>query len=114
MNAWSPLALWLAAAGFALLSFAMSRHQRALFKHEFEGRRAAVLRATGASSLALALWPCVHALGGPIGTVAWCGALSAGGALLVLAMSYAPRLVLWLGGSAPLAALASLVFARLV
>lgn len=93
----SLLALALGHAGMVACSLAMERH----FGQISRGRGLAaapaaalrgLLRVAAAALLAVALWVCVGAWGGPVGTVLWLGFLSAAAMLVVLGLTYAPRL----------------------
>lgn len=65
------LALLLAYAGCAGCGLAMARHREHAFAQPPGPVGIATLRALGALCLALALAACIHAWGGPIGSVAW-------------------------------------------
>ncbi|SDV46100.1 DUF3325 family protein [Chitinasiproducens palmae] len=106
--AWA-LAIWLSLAGFATLSAAMYRHQQTILRREV-GRGATLsLRLGGALLLAAAAAPCVALLGGPVGTVGWCGALTAGAAAVAAMHTYAPRAARWSAATGPVALLAALL-----
>ena len=82
--------LW-AFAGFAALSFAMDRHHQQLRgRMPSPGLRLA-LRLLGYAGLLLALLAAAAHWGWGMGFVAWFGALSMGGFLVVLLLPYAPR-----------------------
>ncbi len=91
----APLAaLALAFAGMAGLALAMDRHHE-----QVTGRaevvphtRRRVLRWVGSLLLALSLAACIGAWGATVGVTAWCGFLTAGGLLVGVLLTYAPRL----------------------
>ncbi|MGO1068911.1 DUF3325 domain-containing protein [Lysobacter sp. CA199] len=84
------LALLLCVAGFAALASAMDRHRSVLTTRPLRPRLRTALRAAGALALASALLPCIAAWGPAQGAVGWFGALSAGAAVVLLTLRYAP------------------------
>lgn len=108
----SLLALSLALAGMAGLSFAMDRHHEQLTRlHALSARRRGLLRAAGTALLAAASVPCVAAWGTTVGAVAWLGFLSAGALPVALLLSYRPRGVAWFAACAAVAGLGGLALA---
>lgn len=102
----SLIALALALAGMASLSFAMDRHHEQLTnQRDVPVRVRWLLRVAGAALLAAAIAPCVAAWGASVGIVAWLGFLSAGALLVALLLAYRPR---GLAGLALCAAVAGL------
>lgn len=85
----SLLALALAFAGMAALSFAMDRHYEQLTRRRETPRLLRVgLRALGSLLIALALAPCVLAWGTSVGMVVWLGFLSAGALCVALLLAW--------------------------
>jgi hypothetical protein len=106
------LALALAYAGMAALSFAMDRHHEQLTRlREVPARRRVSLRLAGSALLAAAAVPCVAAWGATVGTVAWLGFLSAGALPVALLLPYRPRGVAGLAACAAVAGLGALALA---
>lgn len=93
MNALAAFALSL--AGFAALALSLERHHADIHGRGSIPARGAVarLRLAGAVALALAWALHVAAQGGPLGTVAWVGTLTASAIAVALGLSYAPRAV---------------------
>lgn len=93
MNALAAFALSL--AGFAALALSLERHHADIHGRGSMPARGAVarLRLAGAVALALAWALHVAAQGGPLGTVAWVGTLTASAIAVALGLSYAPRAV---------------------
>lgn len=71
---------------FALLALAMDRHQRDLFGRELAPRRSRVLRVGGWVALLASLAIAVRAQGWSLGLVAWCGHVSLGAGVVILAL----------------------------
>lgn len=90
----APLAaLALAFAGMAGLALAMDRHhEQVTGRAEVPRTRRLVLRWVGGLLLALSQAACIVAWGATVGVTAWCGFLTAGGLLVGVLMTYAPRL----------------------
>nr|WP_187670131.1 DUF3325 domain-containing protein [Pseudomonas carbonaria] len=99
-----PLALALSYAGMAGLCLGMDRHHVQVWPRKSRARQR-LLRLAGWLLLAAALWPCLRAWGGAVGTVVWCGVLTAGALALVLLLPYRPRLAAWLAAFSTLGAL---------
>lgn len=93
MNALAAFALSL--AGFAALALSLERHHADIHGRGSMPARGSVarLRLAGAVALALAWALHVAAQGGPLGTVAWVGTLTASAIAVALGLSYAPRAV---------------------
>ncbi|SOZ09396.1 DUF3325 domain-containing protein [Cupriavidus taiwanensis] len=93
MNALAAFALSL--AGFAALALSLERHHADIHGRGSMPARGAVarLRLAGAVALALAWALHVAAQGGPLGTVAWVGTLTASAIAVALGLSYVPRAV---------------------
>lgn len=103
------LAFSLAYAGFLALCLSMSRHYRDVFHRSLPDRTARMLRGGGWILLAASLAASVAHSGGPVGTVLWIALLTAGAALVVLLLTYAPRRVLALAaGMLPLSLIAAM------
>lgn len=100
-------ALALAYAGLLLLSLAMDRHHRDVLGRAPKPVRRGVLRWSGAGLVTLSAWPCLDAWGGSVGSVGWCGVLTAAGLSLVLLLAYAPHPSRLLAPLPPLIALAA-------
>lgn len=108
----SLLALALAYAGMAGLSFAMDRHYEQLTRlRETPVRHGVMLRVAGIALLMAAIVPCVAAWGAAVGSVAWLGFLSAGALPVALLLPYRPRGVAGLAAIAALAGCAGLALA---
>lgn len=84
------LALLLCVAGFAALALAMERHRAVLTPRPLHAGLRIALRIAGALALAGAALPCISAWGAAQGAVGWFGALSAGAAVVLLVLRYAP------------------------
>ena len=78
-------------SGFVCFSLAMARHHEQVFGRKPAPSRARLLRGGGWVLLALAVLPCVAALGLSVGLAAWCVLLTVAAAPLVVMLSYAPR-----------------------
>lgn len=105
----SLVALALAFAGMASLSFAMDRHHEQLTNQRDVPVRARwLLRVAGVALLAAAIAPCVAAWGASVGIVAWLGFLSAGALLVALLLAYRPRGVAGLALCAAVAGLSGI------
>ncbi|MDM0007270.1 DUF3325 domain-containing protein [Variovorax sp. J22G73] len=108
----SLIALALALAGMASLSFAMDRHHEQLTNQRDVPVRARwMLRVAGVALLAAAIAPCVAAWGASVGVVAWLGFLSAGALLVALLLAYRPRGLAGLAVCASVAGLGGLALA---
>lgn len=81
----------LALVAFALLALAMDRHQRELFGRKLAAVPARALRAAGWATLAASLANAVSAQGWSLGLVAWCGHISLGSGLVILALVFNER-----------------------
>lgn len=105
----SLIALALALAGMASLSFAMDRHHEQLTnQRDVPVRVRWLLRVAGVALLAAAIAPCVAAWGASVGVVAWLGFLSAGALLVALLLAYRPRGVAGLALCAAVAGLSGI------
>jgi hypothetical protein len=71
---------------FALLALAMDRHQQDLFGRELPPGQTRALRAGGWVALLASLAIAVQAQGWSLGLVAWCGHISFGAAVVILAL----------------------------
>lgn len=85
------LGLALAFSGFVGLSLAMARHHEQVFGYRPARRRALLLRWGGWLLLALAVAPCIAALGPSVGLAAWAALLTVAAALLMVMLSYTPQ-----------------------
>jgi len=87
------LGLALPYAGFTALCLAMERHHEQVFGQRWipPGRRR-LLRIAGLLLLLASPLPCIAAAGWGVGSVLWCGLLTAAALPLVLLLPYAPRL----------------------
>ncbi|HEY0285711.1 MAG TPA: DUF3325 domain-containing protein [Pseudomonas sp.] len=92
------LAALLCYLGFTALSLSMSRHYADLTGSKLAPRRQLTLRVLGWTVLLLSLWAGVEAGGWGLGLVQWFAALMGSAVLLLMAMSYRPRLALLLAG----------------
>ncbi|WP_207802744.1 DUF3325 domain-containing protein [Roseicella frigidaeris] len=95
--------LW-AFAGLAALCFAMDRHHRQVLDRAPSPGLRLALRLLGGGGLLLALLAAAAHWGWGMGVVAWFGALSVGGFVVVLLLPYAPRRLALLALLAPLLA----------
>lgn len=99
------LNLGLGFAALAALCLSLNRHQSEVLHTRPSGRQVAGLRVLGWFGIVLSLILAGQAEGWAFGPVQWVGALTGAGVLLVLLLSYRPRLV------APACALALLAAA---
>lgn len=84
-------ALLLSYAGMAGLCLAMDRHHAQVWGRDATAAARWGLRVVGGALLAAAVLPCVGGWGGSVGSVVWLGFLSVGALLVVVGLSYAPR-----------------------
>ena len=92
------LGLACAHAGFVALCLAMERHhEQALGQRRIPPGRQRLLAGGGWLLLAASLVPVVATLGWGLGTVAWCGLLTAAALPVVVVLSWRPR---WVMGTA--------------
>lgn len=90
-------------AGFAALCLAMERHHEQVFGHRrIPRRRRHVLRMVGWMLLIVSPIPCITVLGWGIGSVLWCGLLTAAVLPLTLLLAYAPQMAVSLAPAAML------------
>jgi hypothetical protein len=83
----------LAFGGFTALCLSMDRHQRDVFGRKLPSLPSRWLRILGWVVLGASLVTCTVGQGWALGTVLWCGVLTAAAGLLVLIISYAARIV---------------------
>lgn len=85
------LALGLAFIGCLLLSLSLRRHYRQAFADEsrYEKRRWP-MRMAGYALTALALWPCIHLFGAPIGICLWLSIVALAAFLVIMLLTYRP------------------------
>ena len=102
----APLAaLTLSFSGMAGLALAMDRHhEQVTGRAEVPRTQRRVLRWVGSLLLALSLAACIGAWGATVGVTAWCGLLTAGGLLVGVLLTYAPRLAVRVSAATVLAA----------
>ncbi len=99
------LSLVLCFSGFSALCLGLARHHEQVF-----GRKPAQRTAWALRLLACAIIPAVMALGMSVGLACWAALLSLAAALLVLLLTYRPRLIVPLALGAPPLVLPSLLF----
>ncbi len=92
------LATLLCYLGFTALSFSMNRHYADLTGSKLALRHRRILRLLGWATLLLSLWAGIEAGGWGIGLVQWFAVLMGCALVLLMAMSYRPRLALLLAG----------------
>jgi len=91
---------WLAAlglchAGMTALSLAMRRHYRQIRgKIEPSPASRLSLRGAGWLQLVVSMGVCLYAWGSSVGAVAWMGVLTAASLIVILQLSYVPRMAL--------------------
>lgn len=95
------VSLTLCFSGFVALCLSMDRHHRQVFAEESHRPERIILRIGGWLSLPLACTPCIIELGLSIGLCVWFTLLTVSGLLVVLLLSYRPRLVVPLAIAAP-------------
>jgi hypothetical protein len=79
-------------AGFAALCLAMERHHEQVFgQRRVPKRRRHTLRVLGWLLLIASPAPCISVLSWGVGSVLWCGLLTAAVLPLTLLLAYAPR-----------------------
>ncbi|BCQ59487.1 hypothetical protein PBOI14_12370 [Pseudomonas sp. Boi14] len=104
------LVLLLCYAGFTGLCLSLDRHHGELLGHKPSALRRHGLRLGGWMLLGLSLAAAVQGTGWSLGLVQWCAVLMFSALLLVLLLTYRPRLVLTMAGASllasPVAALA--------
>jgi hypothetical protein len=84
--------LGLACLGCLLLSLSLRRHYRQVFADPAGyDRRFRLLRVAGYACVALALWPCVHAVGLAMGVVLWASIAALAAVLQIVVLTYHPR-----------------------
>lgn len=108
----TALALALAYAGLASLCLGMRRHYRQVWNLDAGPVARAALRIGGWLCLALSLLASVAVWGEATGAVAWLGALSAAGFLLIFLLPYTPRLAAVLALVGPVVATVSVFVGR--
>jgi Protein of unknown function (DUF3325) len=75
--------------GCLLLSLSLRRHYRQVFTDESAyQRRLWPMRMTGYGCVLLALWPCVHEFGAPIGICLWLSILALAAFLQIMLLTY--------------------------
>lgn len=92
------LATLLCYLGFTALSLSMSRHYADAVGGTLTPDRRQLLRVLGWLTLLLSVWAGVQAGGWSIGLVQWFAALMGSALVLLIAMSWRPRLALVLAG----------------
>lgn len=92
------LATLLCYLGFTALSLSMSRHYADMVGGKLAPERRQRLRLLGGLILLLSLWAGVEAGGWSIGLVNWFAALMSSALVLLIALSFRPRLALMLAG----------------
>jgi hypothetical protein len=93
-----PLAALLCYVGFTALSLSMSRHYADTVGGRLTLERRKWLRVVGWITLVLSLWAGIGAGGWGLGLVQWFAALMGSAFVLLIAMSWRPRLALLLAG----------------
>ncbi len=88
------IALGLTFLGCLLLSLSLRRHYRQVFADEtgYE-QRLWPLRIAGYVLVLVALWPCVRLFGAPIGFCLWLSILALAAFLVIMLLTYRPRLL---------------------
>lgn len=84
------LAFVLSLVGFAALALAMNRHHHQLWQRYPSVLARWSLRAMGWVGLLLSLLACAEHEGWPVGTVLWCGLLTAAALLVAMFFTYGP------------------------
>lgn len=95
----ASIALGLMCVGCLLLSLSLRRHYGRVFTDEsaYESRRW-LLRGTGYAALLIALWPCISALGAPIGICLWLSNVALAAFTQIMLLTYRPRATAVFGG----------------
>ena len=103
--------MWLCIAlcfsGFSALSLSTERHYGQVFAYKDTGYRRWTLRCAGWLLLGVASAPAVIALGLSVGMAAWLAVLTCSSGVLVLLLTYQPRLIIPLSMAGPALALSA-------
>jgi hypothetical protein len=95
----ASIAFGLTCLGCLLLSLSLRRHYRQVFADEsaYEQRRW-TMRLAGYAFLMLALWPCIRLSGLWIGLILWLSIVALAAFLLIMVLTYRPRVSPAFGG----------------
>ncbi|WDY59645.1 DUF3325 domain-containing protein [Pseudomonas sp. PSKL.D1] len=88
-------------AGMLGLCQGLERHYKQVWNTACPVPLRRLLRGAGWLALAISLWLCAQAWGWAMGPVAWFGAMSLAGLLLVVVLPYWPRLAVGLAVAVP-------------